>query len=159
MFSLLEIFRIRVFQLLFPQIRRWLETLRSFSSENDYKKTVQGEQLWTCKAERLYRDGVLSTCVRSYPCFKLVPLFEHYALSCVILVIHYGSLFFFSSPPTRPGYPRTCVCLISKGHTSSKSSSRLCMTISEDEMQPTGARKCCDYALTRSSKTWCLAAQ
>ena len=37
---------------------------------------------------------MVTTCVRSYLCFKLVHLFQHYALSCVILIIHYGSYSF-----------------------------------------------------------------
>jgi hypothetical protein len=39
---------------------------------------------------------------------------EHYAMSCVILIVHYGSLLLFSPAPTRPSHRGTCVCLISK---------------------------------------------
>src|SRR6516164_11724004 len=52
-----------------------------------------------------------------------------------------------------------CLSYLKRGHTSSNGSSRLCMTISDDEMLPTEGRKFCDYALMTSSKSWCLAAQ
>ena len=48
---------------------------------------------------------------------------------------------------------------LKRGHTNSKSSSRLYMKISDEEMLQMEARKCCGYALMRNSKIWCRAAQ
>ena len=88
--------------------------LRSFSSERLRRRAHCDNCAHVELA--LVHSGLASRSQRVRVCAsKLVHLFQHCALSCVISIIHYGSLFFFPSPPTRPGYPRTCVCLISKG--------------------------------------------
>src|SRR5215469_11264089 len=52
-----------------------------------------------------------------------------------------------------------CLSYLKRGHTSSNSSSKLCMTSSDEEMLQTEARKCCGYAPMRSSKIWFFVAQ
>src|SRR5262249_26780280 len=91
---------------------------------------------------------------------KFVHLFQRYAPSCAISITHLWQFI----PSLVAAYPtwspkNLCLSCLKRSHTSSKSSSTLCITISEDEMLQTEARKCCDYALTRSSKIWCLVAQ
>jgi hypothetical protein len=57
MFSLLEIFRISVSQLLFPQIRRCLETCAASRAKMTTKNPFRQSNLSTCNAELLYRDS------------------------------------------------------------------------------------------------------
>ncbi len=82
------------------------------------------------------------------------------AIMCYILSRwHFTSktLFLAASPTQSP--KNLCLSYLKRRHTSSNSSSRLCMIISAEEMLQTEARKCCDCALMRNSKIWCFAAQ
>src|SRR5215469_15045612 len=102
----------------------------------------------------------ITPCLRLYLCFKLVHLFG--AIRAVTCYMDYTLWqFLLSLAGAYPTYsPRSlCLSYLKRDHTSSNSSSRLCMTIYDDEMLHTEARKFCDCALMTNSKSWCWAAR
>src|SRR6266404_8975025 len=91
-----------------------------------------------------------------------VQLFEpprgYHVLHCLLIWHVLRTMVFLVTSPTQSP-KNSCLSYRKRRHTSSNSSSRLCMIISDEEMLHTEARKCCDYALMRNSTIWCLAAQ
>src|SRR5262245_26355893 len=99
-------------------------------------------------------------CLRLYLCVKLVHLFG--ALRAVTCYMNYSLWQFLLS--LAGAYltlsPRNlCLSCLKRDHMSSNNSSRLCMTIYDDDMLHPEARKFCDCVLMTNSKSWCSAVQ
>src|SRR5215471_4304285 len=84
-------------------------------------------------------------------------LFVFQATRAILCYLVRTTLFLAVYPTWSP--KNLCLSYLKRGHTSSNSSSKLCMAISDEEMPQTEARKCCGYAPTRNSKIWFFVAQ